>query len=540
MLGVRLNSDDYQYIASMAPIHSIGDVFRPFVSHDANPSFFRPLANMTMAADFLLFGWSGMAFHLTNIFFHLATTVLVFYFVRDIFDLSEKEAFWSALIFGLAASHEYNLAVDTGRADILVAIFVMLTLLNQKRASRGVLFQAAALLSFALALCSKEIAIVVVPMVFLLAMPWDQWYIIRRTRTVLPYLALSILFYFYHAHFTHSELGSQPLSAEGSRSIVAMLRNGAYALGYTVFPLDLEIATTILTRYWIPTVLCGGIIAALVIWAFARTVDRHFLLSVWKPLLFSLFTGSILLLTFERWRVYLPSVGVISVIVLMVSRTSSKVVQRSLIVLSVAVGIFQVSRGLTAQSEWRASTALRDDLKTDLAHILASIPERPLKLGFIASPSKLGSAAVIQVGQSALVERVEADRISSANHRDGTTTGVQVDSWTAVEAYALDRAQGFRDLRVAQIGEHFFQVLVPDSTAIRLYPSGESLNGKARRDLSWSVGDSVVTPDFVDIVRRVVSGGIKAIEIHIRDTNARPVIFDNSQHFKIATNSLLP
>src|ERR1700733_2922468 len=156
--GIRLICDDYSYLQSLAPIANFGDVLRPFVSPDANSSFFRPVANATMALDFLLFEWSGAAFHITNLLFHLAATTLVFFFVRNIFRTTERDALWATLIFGLVASHEYNLTVDTARADVLSAIFVMLAIIlaNKAKDENSILISIAALTSFAFALLSKE------------------------------------------------------------------------------------------------------------------------------------------------------------------------------------------------------------------------------------------------------------------------------------------------------------------------------------------------------------------------------------------------
>src|SRR5205807_8081788 len=135
--------------------------------------------------------------------FHLIATLLVFYFVRDIFHFTEGESLCAALVFGLMASHEYNLVVDTARADILVATFMMLTILLHLRAAKGALFSIGAALSYALALCSKEIAIMALPLLILFEHFRDRWdIIIGRMRRIIPYLFASILFFFYHTHFT--------------------------------------------------------------------------------------------------------------------------------------------------------------------------------------------------------------------------------------------------------------------------------------------------------------------------------------------------
>src|SRR5207248_7135183 len=109
---IELNGDDYQYIESMAPLRTASDALRPFVSPDANPAYYRPLSNATLAANFLFSHFNGGLYHLTNLFLHLIATVLVFFFVRKIFGLRDIPAIILSLAFGIGASHEYNLVVD--------------------------------------------------------------------------------------------------------------------------------------------------------------------------------------------------------------------------------------------------------------------------------------------------------------------------------------------------------------------------------------------------------------------------------------------
>ncbi len=525
--GIRLNSDDYQYLASLAPIQHVGDVLRPFVSPDANPSFFRPVANVTMVLDLLLFGWNGAGFHLTNLFFHFVATLLVFYFVRDVFNLTEKESLWAALIFGVIASHEYNLVVDTARADMLAAIFVMLTFLLQKRG-----YHISALISFVLALLSKEIAIMILPLLPMLCWEKDDSKGSNLKRSLLlvsPYLVISIGYYFYHAHFTQSIFQSQPLSSEGAHSFFAFLRNAAYSTGYFILPLDLGSATIVLGRYQAFAFSLGVLLLILLMWAVFR--KHHDLGSLLLPCAFTCFTGIVLCLTFERWRLYLPSVSLVAIIVLVFSRFTTRTVRVLLLVIMIPLGAFHVYRALAAESEWRASTELRDKLKDNLSNILAYIPERPLTIGMLAVPAKLGSASVMQLGQGALVTRAEADRISQLNRETASIAGANVNSWTAVEIYALDRSEGFRGLEHTRLAKDRFLITVPHVSSIILYPASSSRNGNDRRGQSLEVGDSVVTPEFVDIVRAVANGNAKSIEVRVIDTTAALFFFDSSLEF---------
>ncbi|MDP4198525.1 MAG: hypothetical protein Q8922_00695 [Bacteroidota bacterium] len=517
---IGLNSDDYQYIASLAPMHTLSDAVRPFVSPDANPSYFRPLSNMTMVADFLVFGWSGGEYHLTNLFFHLIATALVFFVARNLFGLRPIESLLAALFFGVMASHEFNLAVDTARADVLAAIFVMLAVLAESGrppASRGVF----GLVFFALGLLSKEVGILALPLIFLL--------VIARARSVrttvvraIPYAVVAALFYVYQSQFTSRT--SEVLA--GAHGPVNLFRNSAYALGYTLLPLDLATATALLSHYRTAAFTIGAIGVALIVAFLLTRGNRELLRASVIPLLFTVITGIVLCLAFERWRVYLPSVGLAAVIVLVVSRIPSRAVRSTLRVLFALLMGWHVFRALTAQAEWVQSTALLERLKQNLTATIEQA--RPHRIGILASPSKLGSATVLQVGQQALVTRAEADGGSERNVRDGTTTGATLDSWTAVEVFALDASEGFQGLTTRRVSALDYILTVPPDSKMMLFPAAYRPDGSARRDVVLQPGDSIVTDDYIDIVRQVRRGTISSMEVCIRDTTAMLLSFDRS------------
>lgn len=553
VIGIGLNSDDYQFLAALAPIRSLTDVLRPFFQYDATPSYFRPLASATIALDFLLFHWNGAGYHLTSLLFHLTATLLVFYVVRDVFRMRVAESLIASLLFGIAASHDANLAVDADRADILVTIFVLGMLLAERYARhqpKPILARCVAVFLFALALCSKEIAIAAVPLVPLLF--WKRvegsriegWGKAVRDEAlrVAPFVAVAILFFIYHAHFTQRPLAESILGLDASHPVLALLRNAAYSVGYLVLPLDLSDATELLARYRWAVPIAGALMAIvasgiLILGVANRTAREAMRVSI-RPLLFTILTGSVLLLEFQRWRIYLPSVGAIAVLVLLIARMRawmSDHPRRSIRILFYAVAIcivgFHIDRALIAQAEWREGTALRDRLKQSLTPILSNITKRPVTLGILVSPSKLGSASVIQLGQEALVTRAEADRISSRNRNEATTDGANVDEWTAIEVYALNPTAGFHGLTIEREEPARFRVRTSPGSQLILYPSGDADDGRTRRDRIFREGDSLRTSAYIDIIRSVSHGLPTEIEVVVTDSAAVVISFDGHSAF---------
>jgi len=521
--GIGLTGDDYQYLQSLAPIGNFGDVFRPFVSPDANPSFFRPIANLTLAFDFLLFGWNGGGYHLTNLFLHLMATLLVFFFVRNLFSLRENEAVWATLAFGIAASHEMNIVWAAARADLLSAIFVMLALIfvKKSRDENSIMLSIGAWVSFAFALLSKESTVLALPLIGILC--WkspDMRGLKIMAARFFPYLIIATLFYFYHQHFAVSIAASQPLTAEGSHSIFVFLRNAVYSLGYFVLPLDLSTATTFLTRYREAMGIACGIIAMLGIWLLFSLRRTGIYRELAWPFVFTAFTGIVLAFTFERWRLYLPSAGLVAMLAIILRHTFSRASHIVWISLLIPVGAFHVYRTLAAESDWQSGTKLLESLKQDLSGILAKIPERPVRIGFLDVPAKLGGASVMQLGKNALLIRAEADRLSEFNRKTASTDGANVDAWTAVDVYALNSSEGFYGLEIKQIASDRYLVSVPVESDIALYPATLTSNVTARRDFAMHVGDSISESASVDIVRSASFGIAKSIEVRVLDSSA--------------------
>jgi hypothetical protein len=164
--------------------------------------FYRPVVNLTFAVDYWLWGLNPFGYHLTNILLHGVAAALVVGTVRSLTASSRVGAF-TGILFAI-----HPLSVDTvpaisRRQDILLAIFGLLTLwlfvesLRREETSRRLRIGAS--VAYALALLSKETAIVLGPLVFLWALfqqpslrrPRAYW---RAIRTVLPLAGVAVVY----------------------------------------------------------------------------------------------------------------------------------------------------------------------------------------------------------------------------------------------------------------------------------------------------------------------------------------------------------
>ena len=107
---------------------------------------FRPLADLTLLGDDLLFGMHAWGYHLTNLIFHLLAAALVYQLTRELirqFSIPHNSnlALISTLIFLLYAFHSEAVLWIIGRGGSLVTIFSVASLLFYlKKAQRPYYF----------------------------------------------------------------------------------------------------------------------------------------------------------------------------------------------------------------------------------------------------------------------------------------------------------------------------------------------------------------------------------------------------------------
>lgn len=179
--------DDFVHLSWLSQaVHHPELLWRNFHSSwldGTTTKFYRPLISVFMYTDYLIGGPNGVAFHLTNLAFHLASTVFLFLSVRQIgmdgreaVSESDREpaaridlrALFAATIFGLYPLHPEAVSWITGRVDSVVTAFCLgaIWFYLRWRAVGGAGLLVATLISTALGLLSKEMAITL-PAVFL-------------------------------------------------------------------------------------------------------------------------------------------------------------------------------------------------------------------------------------------------------------------------------------------------------------------------------------------------------------------------------------
>jgi len=166
--------DDAQMVAGLKQVNqwSLHDIFFPGASEGL---YYRPLIPLFFLADRTFFGLSPFSLHSENVLLHLANTLLVFFLVRQIVNqkasqASSKVAFIGSLLFGLHPLVTESVNWISGRTDLLLGFFLLLStlLLTRYLATGKKQLAWLATISFLGALLSKELAIAFLPGFFLI------------------------------------------------------------------------------------------------------------------------------------------------------------------------------------------------------------------------------------------------------------------------------------------------------------------------------------------------------------------------------------
>jgi len=94
---------------------------------------FHPLTMASLALNYMISGMNAGSYHWLNLLFHLANTVLVFFFVRKLSGGRLWASLASALFFGIHPTHVESVAWISERKDVLYAFFYLIALLTYLR-----------------------------------------------------------------------------------------------------------------------------------------------------------------------------------------------------------------------------------------------------------------------------------------------------------------------------------------------------------------------------------------------------------------------
>lgn len=142
-----------------------------------------------MWAVYRQFGLAPWGYRLASLAFHILGTWLLYGLALRWLPM-RPAAFWAAMFFAVEEGHQEAVVWFAGFTEPAMLVFglgALLCWLRAAESARGRLWNAGGVVLFALALVSKETAVILLPL-FLLAMPRDQWR--RALVRLIPYALL--------------------------------------------------------------------------------------------------------------------------------------------------------------------------------------------------------------------------------------------------------------------------------------------------------------------------------------------------------------
>jgi len=168
------------------------------VTSGHHTGYYRPLINISYSMDYLVWGLRAPGFRATNLLFHLLCCCLLYYFVTFLIK-DRSAALWATLLFALHPVNTEAVSWIGSRDNILAGGFSILSLFLYIKdwERRGRLKRVGSVLMFALAILSKEMGLMILPLFFLYQRLLSP--IKRNVRdeliSYLPYILIAIAYF---------------------------------------------------------------------------------------------------------------------------------------------------------------------------------------------------------------------------------------------------------------------------------------------------------------------------------------------------------
>lgn len=157
--------DDHFLIGDSYFIRSWSAIPKIFASHFWSghadwKMYYRPLINVSYLVDYHVWAMKPLGYHLTNVVAHVLVSLAVFW-ICSLLLHGWFASFAAALVFAVHPVHSQSVSFIAGRTDLFGTLFFLLAfgLYHRWRDSGRWAAYAGAVLAFALALLSKEIAV---------------------------------------------------------------------------------------------------------------------------------------------------------------------------------------------------------------------------------------------------------------------------------------------------------------------------------------------------------------------------------------------
>ncbi|MRR06873.1 MAG: hypothetical protein EG828_08000 [Deltaproteobacteria bacterium] len=319
-------------------------------------AYYRPLALLSLLGDFHLYGGNPAGYHLTNLLFHLANVLLVYYLAtltmgKDLLNPGIYP-FLAALIFAVHPVNSEAVVWISARPDLLCCFFTLLCMVLLVKRSNNVtpLVIAGLFTTLFCSLASKEASLflpILAPVYFMLH---RKNLTIRSGVAACGALLLSTLAYLMlRKGLPLSPNEEFAASTHHASHVSSAIIDGAAAIGFYIskllYPFPLNIAITEIPATGCVGVLLLSIVAGATLWMklAALRFPLTFLATSLVPPLGALFLSTAWTPYAERY-LYLPSVAFALCSIILLQRYAASVPATALVGCAMLAAIPTVHR----------------------------------------------------------------------------------------------------------------------------------------------------------------------------------------------------
>jgi len=241
--------DDADHILNNTDIKSLSwqNIRQMFCSYYVG--MYQPLTTLTFALDYQVWGLSAKGFHITNLFLHLVSGVLVFYILNQLTN-KIKLSFLFTLIFMLHPVQVEAVAWVSARNTLLSAVFFLLAVFFYLKYIKHRLHVKYILLSFGLftlAVLSKCSAVTLPFVLILVDYLCGRRDKLRIIVEKIPFLFVSVVIGLVaiNARAVDAQLADFPGSYSGGEMLFIAFNSMLTYLGKIIFPMDYSAFYTI-------------------------------------------------------------------------------------------------------------------------------------------------------------------------------------------------------------------------------------------------------------------------------------------------------
>lgn len=361
--------DDENNIQRNAYIHDwshLKDIFTKNAIDGARQgsNYYRPFRSITYAIDYSLWKLNPVGYHISNTLFHAVCALLIFFLMKEV--LSLKVAFLTALFFAVHPVHTEAVTYISSRADPLSAMFLFLSLflfVRHRKVNRK-LFYGLSILSFLLAILSKESA-GIFPFLLLVYLYFFDRFKKDDIKRLCPFFIISGLYIVLRLtalNFSDTIPENMPQPFYYLPFYIRLstfLKTIPVYFGLLIWPIDLhmersvELAPSILEgQSFFGLALIVGLFAA----GFLIRKKTRLLLFAISWFMISIFPNSNLIpindLIYEHW-LYISSLGFFMILSSVIGSMAFHKKSRIGIILIAALFMFYSARTILRNLDWR-------------------------------------------------------------------------------------------------------------------------------------------------------------------------------------------